>query len=157
MIDLYQELRSVIEALDRASLPYALVGGLAVSIYTEPRATQDIDLVISVENWEQVLTALAPLGYKLLATPMTFDSGRLEIRRLTKLAGDEFMVIDFLILHDEVLQGILERCLEVNWKGGLPIRLAAVDDLALLKKRRGGKQDIADLEKLGITSEKEIE
>lgn len=154
MIDLYQELRSVIEALERSSLPYALVGGLAVSIYTEPRATQDIDLVINVENWEQVLTVLAPLGYELLATPITFDSGRLEIRRLTKLADDEFMVIDFLILHDETLQGILERCLEVNWKGQ-PLRLAAVDDLALLKKRRGGKQDIADLEKLGIPSEEE--
>lgn len=43
MIDLYEELRRVIEALDAASISYALIGGLAVSIYTAPRATEDVD------------------------------------------------------------------------------------------------------------------
>ena len=33
------ELRSLIRALDEASIPYALCGGLAVAVFGYPRAT----------------------------------------------------------------------------------------------------------------------
>jgi hypothetical protein len=41
VFDLARELRDVAAALDRAGVAYALAGGLAVSIYAAPRATQD--------------------------------------------------------------------------------------------------------------------
>lgn len=47
MLDLYAELRRVVEVLDTGGIPYALAGGLAVSIYTSPRATEDVDLLIA--------------------------------------------------------------------------------------------------------------
>jgi hypothetical protein len=34
--------------LQRASVPFALVGGLAVSVHVEPRFTRDIDLAVAV-------------------------------------------------------------------------------------------------------------
>lgn len=52
MLDLYAELRRVVEALHSADVPYALAGGLAVSIYTTPRATEDIDLLIDRADLE---------------------------------------------------------------------------------------------------------
>jgi len=38
-----------IDPLERSGIPYALVGSVASSIYGEPRATNDLDLVIQIE------------------------------------------------------------------------------------------------------------
>src|SRR4051812_290979 len=35
-----------IEPLDRGDIPYAIVGSVAASVYGEPRATNDVDLLI---------------------------------------------------------------------------------------------------------------
>ncbi len=37
-----------IDPLEQEGFPYALVGSLASSIYGEPRATNDLDLVIQI-------------------------------------------------------------------------------------------------------------
>ena len=52
VLDLYAELRRIVAALDAAGVPYALAGGLAVSIYTTPRATEAIDLLMRISfHW----------------------------------------------------------------------------------------------------------
>lgn len=45
-LDLYTELRRIVQALNEADVHYAVVGAMAVSLYAKPRATQDIDLLI---------------------------------------------------------------------------------------------------------------
>jgi hypothetical protein len=45
VLDLARELCGIVAALDGAGATYALAGGLAVSIYPTPRATQDIDFL----------------------------------------------------------------------------------------------------------------
>ena len=37
-----------VDPIDRAEIPYALVGSVASSVYGEPRATNDVDLVIQI-------------------------------------------------------------------------------------------------------------
>lgn len=39
-----------LEPLDRADIPYAIVGSVASSVYGEPRATNDVDLLIQVSR-----------------------------------------------------------------------------------------------------------
>ena len=43
-------LRRVIEILDAAEVPYMLTGSLASAYYSVPRATQDLDVVVEVEE-----------------------------------------------------------------------------------------------------------
>ena len=52
------------EALDKAKVPHAIGGALALAYYAEPRATSDIDLNVFVPpvRWRDVIDALAPLG-----------------------------------------------------------------------------------------------
>jgi hypothetical protein len=45
---LIQSLKEVCSFLNEAEMEYILVGGLAVGIWAEPRATTDIDFLISV-------------------------------------------------------------------------------------------------------------
>jgi hypothetical protein len=87
MLDLYSELRRVVEALDTAGIPHALVGGLAVSIYTTARATEDIDLPIAPANLQRAAIALSALGFRLAGQPMSAAGGRLSIQRLNKIEG----------------------------------------------------------------------
>jgi len=51
-LDLQAELRGIVQALDAAGIAYALVGGLAVSIYATPRATEDVDILPS-SDWRR--------------------------------------------------------------------------------------------------------
>jgi hypothetical protein len=48
-----------IEPLERAGLPYAIVGSVASSVYCEPRATNDLDLVIQMTKSEAAKLAQA--------------------------------------------------------------------------------------------------
>ena len=53
-------------ALDRAKVPHAFGGALALAYYGEPRATIDVDINVFVapEQHEAVIDALAPLGVR---------------------------------------------------------------------------------------------
>jgi len=144
MLDLYEELRSICSTLDAAGIVYALVGGLAVSIYATPRATKDIDILLEPADLPGLATSLRPLGYEDLAAPMTFAGGRISIRRFTKLAGTEFLALDVLLPRDAALSGILARRQQVGG-GSQRLWIAPVDGLIELKRLRGSPQDLADI------------
>jgi hypothetical protein len=145
VLDLFQELRVIAGALDAAKIGYALVGGLAVSIYSTPRTTKDIDLLISSKDMKGFTEALRPLGYQELAAPMTFAGGRIVIRRYTKLSGAEYVVVDVLVPGDEQLEEILSRR---QLAGDDHFWVAPVDGLIVLKKLRGSRRDLLDIEAL---------
>src|SRR5438132_2713254 len=69
-LDLYDELRGIVKALNAAEIPYALVGGLAVSIYAQPRATEDVDLLLAREDLLRTIERLEELGFRRAGTPM---------------------------------------------------------------------------------------
>lgn len=45
---MYQILVNIVSLLEKGNIPYMLTGSLALSLYTTPRATQDIDIVIEL-------------------------------------------------------------------------------------------------------------
>jgi hypothetical protein len=58
-LDLVSELANVVRALDAAGVPYALCGGIAVTIHGHVRATKDIDLLILPEDRTRALASVA--------------------------------------------------------------------------------------------------
>lgn len=147
MLDLYQELTKVIDALARLELPYALAGGIAVSLYTRPRATEDIDLMIREQDWEAVRASMGQIGYTVEANPMSVANERLMIRRLTKLAGEDFLILDFLVPQTKELGDILDHRTHIRWQGR-DLSIVTVEDLKYLKRLRDSLQDQADIEAL---------
>src|SRR6266540_3857619 len=80
--------------LDALELGYALIGGFAVSIRTDPRFTQDIDLVVSVADddaAELIVHRLAGRGFAILAVVEHEAQGRLATVRL-ELPGEAWVV-----------------------------------------------------------------
>lgn len=61
-------LRRVAAELSRTGRPFALVGGLAVSVRTEPRFTRDVDLAVAVTGdaeAEALIHRLRTTGYRI--------------------------------------------------------------------------------------------
>lgn len=147
-LDLHAELRGIVAALDAAGIPYALAGGLAVSIYAAPRATEDVDLLIGREQLLPAVERLASLGFRRAGTPMSVAAGRLEIQRLIKIDGTDLVPVDLLVPNDPALATLLSDREGIVWEGGR-LSIVSLAGLRTLKRLRGSTQDQADLEALG--------
>lgn len=148
MLDLSSELARIVEALDHAGVPYALVGGVAVSIYATPRATEDIDIMLAIEDVERAIDALDRLGFRVAGRRMEVAAGRLGIQRLVKIAGADLLPVDLLVALDPALAGLFADRAAVEWEGRR-ISVAGLRSLRALKRLRDSAQDRADLEALG--------
>ena len=79
---------------------HAVVGGLAVSVRTEPRFTRDVDLAVAVADdamAEAVIGELLQRGYRSLAMVEHEATGRLATARLTSPV-DDGIVVDLLLV-----------------------------------------------------------
>lgn len=61
MLDLYTELRRIVQCLESAEVPSALAGGLAVSIEATAHATEDADLLPGREPLDRAVGGLESL------------------------------------------------------------------------------------------------
>jgi len=117
-----------------------------VAIHGYPRATIDIDLLIRPESEDAVYAAAAPLGYAVRAKPMHFAQS--EIRRVSKIdpADGEVLMLD-LLLVTPLIDHVWETREHKMWLGR-EITVVSREGLVALKRARGSKQDLADIEKL---------
>jgi hypothetical protein len=145
MFDLYYEFRKLIEALDEEQVEYALCGGLAMAVYDHPRATIDIDILIPADSLDQVISIANNLGYDIRGLDMTFSSGAIEIRRVSKIdrPTGHLLSLDMLLVTQE-LRDLWNSRVKVDREGG---RLTVVSRAGLiaLKSLRGSPQDQADI------------
>jgi predicted nucleotidyltransferase len=93
-------LRRVGHDLGAIGVPWALVGGFAVSARAEARFTRDVDLAVVVENdseAEQLVSALLANRYRLIASVEQDATGRLATVRLVPPGlDDDGTVVDLL-------------------------------------------------------------
>jgi len=153
-VNLVDELYAVARALREAGVPYAVCGGVAVTMHGATRTTKDIDLLVSAGHVMAALEALRPLGYVFAALPMTFERGtprERHVQRVTKVVASEHLVVD-LIVEDAAFAGLLSDALTVGLPGG-EVAVVSLPALARMKRLAARPQDLADLERLGLRRE----
>ena len=150
-LDLHDELRGIVKALNAAGIPYALAGGLAVSIYAVPRATEDVDLLVAREDLARAVERLETLGFRQAGRPMSVAGGRLDIQRLIKIDGTDLVPVDLLVPNEPALAALLADRNVIAWEGER-LSIVSLPGLRILKQLRGSSQDVADLEALGPES-----
>src|SRR6478672_5129166 len=72
-----------LDAVEAKNIPYALIGGIAISGMGRPRSTHDIDLFVRPEDAEATLEALTQAG---------FEPERPELKWLLKAWKEDHMV-----------------------------------------------------------------
>lgn len=147
-MELYREFFKIIEALNKADLSYAVVGGLAMAFHDVPRFTKDIDILGLPNDVEAYSEVFSQLGYSVGGNPWTFKDSQLTMHRFIKPSEDEeFVMVDLLIgnlpEHQEMLGRVV---LDDSYIG--KVRLASREDLIVLKKLRNSDQDQVDIKNL---------
>lgn len=132
----------VAHRLNRLSCRYAFCGALAVAFYAEPRATQDIDIVIASEaDLPAIDAALAEDGWFNASEPIDFPDGIRLHRRLRRV--DQQLIILDLLLPPPAMDFLSDRVLaEVDHAAAWVVSKRA---LIAMKRLAGRPKDLADL------------
>jgi hypothetical protein len=143
-MDLHPDFRDLLAEFAREKVSYAVIGGYAVGHHAKPRATKDLDLLVSPsgDNLERVGRALGQFG----AAPNV-------VAAVKKLAPTEVVYlgvppvrIDILRSADGIddVDATLSRAVRATL-GDLAVPILALDDLVANKRAAGRPQDLADV------------
>jgi len=147
-LDLYDELRSLVAALDEHEIDYALCGGIALAIYDRPRATADIDLLIVADSLDEVVEVAKALEYRVRGLDLTFANDTIEIRRVSKIDQETGFVLSLdMLLVTPQIQQIWDSRVQASWEGG-KLSVVSREGLIALKRLSGRPQDLADISAL---------
>ena len=148
-----------------AQVAFALVGGLAVSVRTEPRFTRDADLAVAVatdREAEALIHRLLGGGYLVESLVEQEAVGRLATVRLARSSAPREPVVDLLFASSGIEPEIVTDAEPIDLLPHLRMGVAQVGHLIALKVlsrddvRR--PQDLVDLRALlRVSSSAEIE
>jgi hypothetical protein len=146
-MNIFDEFIEIIKQIEQEEIRYALVGGVAMAFYAEPRFTQDIDILLEPNDVDKTRRILEQNGYFESAEPWTFQNTSLTLRRFFKAVGNDHMIIDLLIAGNEEHSAIIENAVIAQGEHGIA-RVANKSDIIWLKRQRNSIQDLADIERL---------
>lgn len=142
-------LNEMSNALEPLGTPFALVGGLALAVWSYPRATRDVDLLLGVDrqNVQPVIDALLAIGCRSKKIPPLQRLGEHCFVHLLYTPPGEFYDVQFdlLLAETDLEKSALERSVERVVPGiDRPIRVLNCGDLILFKLVSGRIIDRAD-------------
>ena len=132
-------------ALQRARVPHAFGGAIALAYYGTPRGTLDIDLnaFVGPERSGEVLDALQTLGAE---APHVGERVRLKQLRI----GWGAVPIDLFFSYDPFHEACLERRRRVPFGEGESIHVLAPEDLVVFKAIFSRDEDWRDIAELAF-------
>ena len=137
--------------LRRAGRPFALVGGLAVSMRAEVRFTRDVDIAVAVaddRDAESLVLSLGGRGYRPIASVEHEIRKRLSTVRLLSPQG---IKLDLLFASSGLEHEIISRAstFEFPGVGGIPVaeaeELLAIKVLSMAERRLQDRIDAQSL------------
>lgn len=142
-MDLHPDFKDLLEEFVRCGVRFVLLGGYAVGIHAKPRATKDLDLLVSAEgdNLLRVAAALTAFG----APPHVVEAARNMQPTEVVYLGVPPVRIDILQWADGIdTEQTLGRAMTVN-VGDLAVPVISLEDLIANKSAAGRAQDLADV------------
>jgi predicted nucleotidyltransferase len=150
--DLIKILKSTSELFAEKKINFCLAGGWAVGIWGTPRATEDIDLLILLEqnelnNISNILNEKFDVAqtHKLKFKNVTILRIILSLKNKTDL-----YVLDLILADILYYQNILSRKIHIEFEG-TTIPLISLEDLIILKSISNRATDQNDIKSLTTT------
>ena len=138
MNDLVPELQKLIISMDAGDVEYAVCGGLAMAIHGFARATMDIDLLIRPESLERAFAVGKTQGFDIHGLDMSFKERAVEIRRVSKIIGEDVLSLDLLLVTPQV-EDVWATREAVDFLGR---RLSVVSRDGLIKMKKNSKAEV---------------
>jgi predicted nucleotidyltransferase len=139
------DFRDLLSAFRACSVKYLIIGGWAVSVHAQPRATQDMDIFVSSDkaNLETVYEALLRFGAPL----ENVDKGQfLRPGAYYRIGAPPHQVDIFPGIPGVQFEACWPKRVEVALEGGLSAQVISAEDLIAAKTASGREQDLADVQ-----------
>lgn len=138
-----QLLARVGRQLDKAGIPYMVIGGQAVLLYGEPRLTKDIDITIgaTLDRLQVVLDLVREINLQPLVDPEEFTRQTYVLPCQDEASE---IRVDLIFSFSPYEQQALERAREVEL-GGEEVRFASLEDVIIHKVIAGRPRDLEDV------------
>ena len=155
MKDLTDVIHELVALFDRLSLPYAIMGGIAVRAYALPRPTYDVDftLAVSRDRLRELFAAVEELGYSI---PNAYEGGwvdqvggmpLIKIRlNLDGKAIDADLFLAETVFQQEFIARRVTCAVE-----GQQVSLVTAEDLILFKLIASRPRDLIDAQDVLFT------
>jgi len=151
---MYPDFKELLSVLNAHRVKYLVVGAYAVSIYAQPRATKDLDILVKsdADNAQAVFAALAQFGAPLQGLTAADFAEPGPFLRL----GREPVLVDILTAIPGVeFDAAWKRRVEevIDPAGGLKASFISREDLIAAKLASGRPQDLADVDAIRKAAE----
>ena len=136
-------LEKIALALDKAAVPYMVIGGQAVLLHGEPRLTKDIDITLGagLDRLEEVRSLTAEIGLIPLVDPKDFT---LKTMVLPCSDPESGIRVDFVFSFSPYESQAITRALRVRIRHA-DVRFATAEDLVIHKVIAGRPRDLEDV------------
>ncbi|MGB4269116.1 MAG: DUF6036 family nucleotidyltransferase [Spirochaetota bacterium] len=132
-------------------IPYCLTGGIAVSIWSTVRATEDIDIISMInKNDASYLEKLLSQSFTVIShKSILLDKTMTPIIRFVLIPDKQDMhyVCDIIPAESHFLKQVIARSVEIEYQA-TKINIIGLEDLIILKILSGRDQDILDAKNL---------
>ncbi|MBA2662869.1 MAG: nucleotidyl transferase AbiEii/AbiGii toxin family protein [Bradymonadaceae bacterium] len=134
--ELFETLEFVADTLAHLGEPWALIGGLAVSVHVEPRFTRDIDVAVAIDDdaqAEEFIRLWSAAGF-VIETVMEQDAvERLATVRSFRRGAGHGIVVDLLFASSGIEAEIAAAALRLEVVPALIVPVARPAHLIALK------------------------
>src|SRR3990172_6339583 len=137
----------IAEELDSAQLPYMIIGGQAVLLYGEPRATKDIDVAIGADSSKlnALRTIVGKLGMNIVVAEAEAFVRKHNV--LPVVDEDSGIRIDFIFFFTPYERQAIQRANRVKIENR-DVAYASVEDIIIHKIVAGRPRDIDDVKSI---------
>ena len=155
-------IHEALAALQNNNVTYVLVGGLAVVLHGHPRLTADADIVLDLSegNTTRAIESLLSVGYvsRLPVPAREFADAKKRETWITEKGMKVFSLfykanpiygVDLFAEYPVDFEGMLSRSV-VKSLGQLSVRVAAIDDIIVMKEKAGRPLDLDDVKALKV-------
>lgn len=141
--------------LEDHRIPYAVLGGVALQHWGEPRTTQDVDIVVMLPSnqEDEILRVLLQRFRPRMADALSFAK-RYRVL-LIKTSGD--VPVDVALGISGYEEEALQRCSKISFEGRTAIRILSAEDLIIHKCVAGRPRDVEDVERVLIRQRVNLE
>lgn len=125
-------------------IPYAIIGGIALQYWGEPRFTRDIDVTIIVPMGEEEMILKKIFS---VFPPRISDALEFALKhRVCLVKSKEGCEIDISLGIPGYEEEVMRRTVECNLGESYIVRICSAEDLIIHKAVAGRPQDLADIE-----------
>lgn len=155
MKDLTDVIHELVALFDRMSLPYAIMGGIAVRAHALPRPTYDVDFTLAISRAQigGLFEAVEELGYSI---PTAYEGGRVDqvggmpLVKIRLYLDGKGIDADVFLAETDFQREVISRRITCMVEG-MQVSLVTAEDLILFKLIASRPRDLIDVQDVLFT------